>query len=326
LRRIWRSHGHVRLDHDGHLEPFLLHLVIKQVDDAVDHRIDRKDLVGEVEATGFDLGKVEDVVDDRHERLAAAADRIGHLALGGVEGCVEEEGGHPDDTVHRSPDLVTHRREEIALGAVRRLGLFLRGEDFEFDPAPHDELPDLVADAIHDTQERFIGLLDAGAEEFENAEHLFAVENGKSEGRVKIRRRRKGGPGTVGTNRDILDPLGFSGGPDMAGETFAYFEQAGPGMLHKRAEIVRRVVPEIDEFEMVPLLIDHPEDPDPPAEALGGVLDDAGRGRSDRAEVVENARDGQLELATLVVAATLGHVALDRHEVRQFAVGIVHGL
>ena len=42
--------------------------------------------------------------------------------LFGRELGVQHEIGHPDDAVHRRPDLVTHVRQELALGPVRGLG------------------------------------------------------------------------------------------------------------------------------------------------------------------------------------------------------------
>ena len=60
----------------------------------------------------FDLGEVEDVVDDAQECVAAAADGLGELALFGVEGGVQQQPGHPDHGVHRGADLVAHRGQE----------------------------------------------------------------------------------------------------------------------------------------------------------------------------------------------------------------------
>ncbi len=48
-------------------------------------------------------------------------DGLGVVALLVVEGRVEHESAHPDDRVHRCPDLVTHRRQEGALRLVRRV-------------------------------------------------------------------------------------------------------------------------------------------------------------------------------------------------------------
>ena len=76
----------------------------------------------EVDPAGLDLREVEDVVDDREEGVAGGPDRVDVVALLGVERRVGEEPAHPDDRVHRRPDLVAHRGEERALGLVRLLG------------------------------------------------------------------------------------------------------------------------------------------------------------------------------------------------------------
>ena len=50
------------------------------------------------------------------------ADRVGVVALLGVELRVEQQAAHADDRVHRRADLVAHRGEERALGLVGLLG------------------------------------------------------------------------------------------------------------------------------------------------------------------------------------------------------------
>ena len=77
----------------------------------------------QLETAGFDLREVEDVVDDRQQRLAGCVDRLGVVALLVIERRVEEQPAHPDDGVHRRPDLVAHRRQERALRLVRGVGV-----------------------------------------------------------------------------------------------------------------------------------------------------------------------------------------------------------
>ena len=69
----------------------------------------------ELHAPGFDLGEVEDVVDDREQRLAARADDLGRLALLRVELGAQQQPAHPDHRIHRRADLVAHGGEEDAL-------------------------------------------------------------------------------------------------------------------------------------------------------------------------------------------------------------------
>ncbi len=94
----------------------------------------------ELELAGLDLGEVQDVVDDRQQRLAGAADALGVLRAGrSSSSVVEQQAGQPDDAVHRRPDLVAHRGQEAGLqpGGLHRgvarglegdLGLFALGD------------------------------------------------------------------------------------------------------------------------------------------------------------------------------------------------------
>ena len=76
----------------------------------------------DVHPPGLDLREVEDVVDDREERVPAVPDRPGEVALLVRKRRVEQQPAHADDGVHRRADLVAHRRQERALGLVGGLG------------------------------------------------------------------------------------------------------------------------------------------------------------------------------------------------------------
>src|SRR5262249_36957295 len=65
-----------------------------------------KRLVLELEVGGFDLGKIEDVVDQREERICAVADVIHEIALVGVKAGVEQDVCETDDSIHRRADFV----------------------------------------------------------------------------------------------------------------------------------------------------------------------------------------------------------------------------
>ncbi len=80
----------------------------------------------EVHLLGFELGEIEDVVDEMEEGFAAGADHADELQLLGVEAGVEQERGGADDAVHRRADFVAHAGEEVGLGLQARLGEFLR--------------------------------------------------------------------------------------------------------------------------------------------------------------------------------------------------------
>ena len=76
--------------------------------------------------------KIQDVVDDREQRLGRRLDAVQVVALLVVERGVENELGHAEDAVHRGADLVAHVGEEIAFGTVGRLGRLLRLQQLEF--------------------------------------------------------------------------------------------------------------------------------------------------------------------------------------------------
>ena len=83
----------------------------------------------DLELAGLDLREVEDVVDDRQQRLAGVADRLRVVALAGVEVGLEQQIGHADDAVHRRADLVAHVGEEVGLEARRLVRLVARALD-----------------------------------------------------------------------------------------------------------------------------------------------------------------------------------------------------
>ena len=62
----------------------------------------------DVHPPGLDLGEVEDVVDDRQQRIARVADGGGEVALVVGERCVQQQAAHADDGIHRRADLVAH--------------------------------------------------------------------------------------------------------------------------------------------------------------------------------------------------------------------------
>ena len=70
----------------------------------------------------FDLGQVEDVVDQSPQGLRRGLDDIQGLAEIGGEVGGEEQLRHADHAVQGSADLVAHVGQELALGAARRLG------------------------------------------------------------------------------------------------------------------------------------------------------------------------------------------------------------
>ena len=93
--------------------------------DLVDSFCDRHEAEAQLHLTGFDLGEVEDIVDQSEQVLAAGEDlaqeslprRVVELALARVR----EELGESDDRVQRGAELMAHVGEEHALVPVRLL-------------------------------------------------------------------------------------------------------------------------------------------------------------------------------------------------------------
>jgi len=122
----------------------------EQVEHAFDDFAEVEGDVLQLQLTGLDLGVVEDVVDDGQEGLAAGADGVDVVALGGGERGLVEERGHADDAVHRGADLMAHGREEGALGLAGEVG-------FEGGLLG-------VADGVFELEVEFLGGGDGGAE------------------------------------------------------------------------------------------------------------------------------------------------------------------
>jgi hypothetical protein len=76
--------------------------------------------MAKISFTGFDLGKVQDVIDDCQERFTTGSNRFGKFALLGIQVAIEQYGRHPDHAVHRGADLVAHVGQEFAFGPLGR--------------------------------------------------------------------------------------------------------------------------------------------------------------------------------------------------------------
>ena len=104
-------------------QPFRLRARSEQLDRLLDERRERERPCSEVESAGLDLGKIEDLFDQRQQRLPRGFDRLQVGRLFGGERRVAEEIGHAENTVQRRADFVRNHGEEARLCAVRRLGL-----------------------------------------------------------------------------------------------------------------------------------------------------------------------------------------------------------
>ena len=81
----------------------------------------------EFELAGFDLGEIEDVIDDIEQRAAGLVDGVGIAALAVIQaGRMAQQLRHAEHAVHRRADLMAHARQELALGAAGAFGALER--------------------------------------------------------------------------------------------------------------------------------------------------------------------------------------------------------
>lgn len=94
----------------------------------------------EAEFSGFNFGKVEDIVEEDEEGIGGAFDVGGVAVLLRVEAGFEEEFGHADDAIHGRPDFVAHIGEELTLGDIGGLGAFGGVAELILGDAPHVDI------------------------------------------------------------------------------------------------------------------------------------------------------------------------------------------
>ena len=94
----------------------------QQVERVLHAGADLERLFFQFELAGFDFGKVENVVDDGQERIAAVADRFDQLALFGGQFRFQQQAGHGDDAVHRRADFVAHVGQKFGFRACGGFG------------------------------------------------------------------------------------------------------------------------------------------------------------------------------------------------------------
>ena len=91
-----------------------LHRLFDQLEEIATDRI-------ELEAARLDLREVENVVDDRQQRIRGTVNGFGKASLRRIDACVEQQAGHAEDAVHRRTQFVAHAGHEVALGAAQYL-------------------------------------------------------------------------------------------------------------------------------------------------------------------------------------------------------------
>ena len=123
-----RRHAVVHLV--GQVELLFRRLGGQQIQGVLDARAQVEGLVLQFELAGFDLGEIQDVVDDGEEGFAAGVDGFHVTALLGGQGRLQEQAGHGDDAVHGGADFVAHVGQELGLGAGGGFGGEAGGEQF----------------------------------------------------------------------------------------------------------------------------------------------------------------------------------------------------
>ena len=95
---------------------------------------------------GLDLGQVQQVVQDRQQRLSGLLDDPHPLLLGGRQGLASQDLGHAKNPVERGADFMAHGGQEGAFGRVGGFGVFLGADEGLFGPL-------LLGDVAHGAQQ-----------------------------------------------------------------------------------------------------------------------------------------------------------------------------
>ena len=72
----------------------------------------------EFQLVRFQLGDIEDVVDDANKGVTGVADGLREFSLVFVQPCVDEQVGHAQNAVHGSANLMAHISQEAAFCLV----------------------------------------------------------------------------------------------------------------------------------------------------------------------------------------------------------------
>ena len=92
----------------------------------------------------FDLGKIQNIVDDREQGLTAQANGVDKIVLFLVQLGVQQQGRHPDQRVERRANFMAHVGQELGLDARGGLGRILGPGQLLFRLL---QLGDVAADA-----------------------------------------------------------------------------------------------------------------------------------------------------------------------------------
>ena len=106
----------------GQGDAFLSGAHAEQGHDGADERRRREADPFELHVVGLDLGEVQNVVDDRQQRLTGAFDGLDAFGFGRPQGRVAEQAHVAKDRVHGRPHLMAHHCQEGALGLIGGFG------------------------------------------------------------------------------------------------------------------------------------------------------------------------------------------------------------
>ena len=106
-------------DFEGEFQTLLRRLGREHVNGSFHAGREREGALLHFHLAGLDFGNVQDVVDDREQRLAAGPDGLDVVPLLRRQTGAQEQAGHGDDAVHGRANLVAHVGDELGL-ALRR--------------------------------------------------------------------------------------------------------------------------------------------------------------------------------------------------------------
>ena len=80
-----------------------------------------------IQLAGFDLGEIQNVVNNPQQRIGRRLNLIQIILLFGCQLGFQRQVAHTDNRIHRGADLVAHVGQKITLGPGGFFGLFLGG-------------------------------------------------------------------------------------------------------------------------------------------------------------------------------------------------------
>ena len=97
----------------GQHQSFGRGLALNHVDDLIQHIGQLKRYVLQREFASFNLGDIQDVVNDRQQVLSSLLDLDSVVGLARVQPGLAHQVGHADDGVHRRADFVAHVGQKV---------------------------------------------------------------------------------------------------------------------------------------------------------------------------------------------------------------------